>query len=197
MHRKGVVSVTKFCRRCDRETERTPTGICSPCNNAKAKAWRKKHPDDNKTRVAKWRAEDPKRARESENAWHARNADKVQAYRRQWYDKNADKIRAASKKWYVDNTDRAIETRMARRGWSRVRFDAAWEYQRGLCAICDVQMVRRGEPRAHRASCDHDHTTGAPRKLLCTKCNAGIGFFDDNPEVIRRAALYLESSHEF
>ncbi|MDQ4142737.1 MAG: endonuclease VII domain-containing protein [Actinomycetota bacterium] len=56
------------------------------------------------------------------------------------------------------------------------------EAQGGLCAICQVK------PAAH---VDHCHTTGKVRGVLCFNCNGGLGRFEDDPEVMRRAIEYL------
>ncbi len=61
--------------------------------------------------------------------------------------------------------------------------DAMLEEQGGSCAICRI------EPAAH---VDHDHATGAVRALLCFNCNGGLGQFEDDPEVLRAAARYVE-----
>jgi hypothetical protein len=39
---------------------------------------------------------------------------------------------------------------------------------------------------------DHDHITGRVRALLCSGCNTGIGHLQDDPDVLRRAADYIE-----
>ena len=57
--------------------------------------------------------------------------------------------------------------------------------QQGLCPIC-----RRGLPPTPHV--DHDHVTGAVRAVLCFNCNGGLGQFRDPPDVLRRAAAYLE-----
>lgn len=54
--------------------------------------------------------------------------------------------------------------------------------QQGVCLIC----LRR--PAVH---VDHDHVTGEVRGMLCFRCNAALGQFDDTPATLRRAARYL------
>lgn len=62
-----------------------------------------------------------------------------------------------------------------------------FEAQGQACYIC------RRHPRNQRLAVDHDHTTGVVRGLLCKKCNRDIlGHVGDSPEVLRRAAEYLE-----
>lgn len=67
--------------------------------------------------------------------------------------------------------------------------------QNGVCAICKKPEthVRLGKVTTLRV--DHCHKTGKNRKLLCNMCNGGLGFFQDNPELLLTAAQYLKS-HE-
>lgn len=57
--------------------------------------------------------------------------------------------------------------------------------QGGVCCIC------LAAPPAH---VDHSHETGRVRGVLCFSCNAALGQFKDQPEVIRRAAAYVEGN---
>lgn len=41
---------------------------------------------------------------------------------------------------------------------------------------------------------DHDHKTGKVRGRLCGRHNQGLGLFQDNPRLLRKAALYLEQT---
>jgi len=42
-------------------------------------------------------------------------------------------------------------------------------------------------------SVDHDHKSGKIRGLLCNRCNRAIGMFEDNKELLRLAANYLDN----
>jgi Recombination endonuclease VII len=55
----------------------------------------------------------------------------------------------------------------------------------GVCCICLA---------AAPAHVDHCHETGRVRGVLCFSCNAALGHFKDQPEVIRRAAAYVEGN---
>jgi hypothetical protein len=70
----------------------------------------------------------------------------------------------------------------------QAEYDALFEAQGGVCAVCGHP------PKRYRLSLDHDHKTMALRGLLCHACNRLIGFARDNPERLRRAADYLEGS---
>lgn len=62
--------------------------------------------------------------------------------------------------------------------------------QDGKCKICgrDDSSLTRG------LAVDHCHSSQAVRGLLCARCNLSIGQFEDNPELLRRAARYVETA---
>ncbi|WP_346660061.1 endonuclease VII domain-containing protein [Streptomyces sp. WMMB303] len=49
-------------------------------------------------------------------------------------------------------------------------------------------------PRPVPEHVDHDHGTGRVRGVLCFSCNAALGQFRDRPDVMRRAAAYVEGN---
>lgn len=55
--------------------------------------------------------------------------------------------------------------------------------QEGKCAACDLIKP---------LVLDHDHTTGEPRLLLCTTCNAALGLLHESPDKIRALLTYAE-----
>jgi len=63
------------------------------------------------------------------------------------------------------------------------------------CAICGRKLGhkkgRSGLPS--RLVIDHEHKTGKIRGLLCSRCNSGIGIFEEKIELLEAAIKYLES----
>lgn len=64
-------------------------------------------------------------------------------------------------------------------------YQTMFEAQGGLCPIC----LKASDRTLH---VDHCHKTGKIRALVCHRCNPGLGHFNDDPAVLRRAADYLE-----
>lgn len=56
------------------------------------------------------------------------------------------------------------------------------------CAICKEDL--------EDGHLDHNHGTDLVRSVLCLKCNAGIGLFNEDPATLRAAAAYLEAHTE-
>jgi Recombination endonuclease VII len=71
------------------------------------------------------------------------------------------------------------------------------ENQGGGCAICGTRVPsqrKRKYVSVEMFFVDHCHATGKVRGLLCSRCNRGIGYFDDNPGRLEMAAAYLKES---
>lgn len=62
------------------------------------------------------------------------------------------------------------------------------EAQDNKCAIC--QSTEAGG-RHNTFAVDHDHATGAVRGLLCSNCNLGIGYLQDDVTRLAAAITYL------
>jgi hypothetical protein len=70
------------------------------------------------------------------------------------------------------------------------------EAQRNTCMICGDAPDPNGVKASSRLHVDHDHVTGKVRALICIRCNQGIGYFRDDPELLRTAALYILKHRE-
>lgn len=104
--------------------------------------------------------------------WQAKNRDRRNAYRRD--------------NPMPSNQGEARHTKHLKRtyGLGRDEYEAMLEVQAHACAIC-------GGTDTKRLSVDHCHLSQRIRGLLCRKCNTGLGFFRDDPEIVKRAAAYL------
>lgn len=97
-----------------------------------------------------------------------------------------------ARKWRAANKDRSrnIDLKKAY-GISLEDYNNILEKQKGACAICEEPetMVIKGIPV--RLAVDHCHNSLKIRGLLCTKCNRGLGGFNDDPELLIKAAKYV------
>lgn len=62
------------------------------------------------------------------------------------------------------------------------------------CTICTIKETRLMVDHDH-SCCPGERTCGkCIRGILCDKCNRGLGFFNDNPDLLQRAIEYLAVS---
>lgn len=94
-------------------------------------------------------------------------------YKRAYRAKNKDIIRAQNKR--------------RNPGWDIDRYNQYVELQNNRCAICGTD-----NPGLADWCCDHCHTEDKARGLLCVQCNAGLGYFKDNPKFLQSAIEYLK-----
>jgi hypothetical protein len=96
---------------------------------------------------------------------------------------NPERTRGNSERWRKKMKDQLPDYRRRRKfGLELGEFERRSKAQGGLCAICK---------EARDLVVDHCHTSGDIRGLLCKKCNSGIGFLGDNPDLLRSALAYL------
>ena len=125
--------------------------------------------------------------------WRKANPDKYREACQRSNDMNRGRIRVRSHEWYLQNKQKASQTnrknKLKKYGLTEQQFEALLLAQQCLCAICQVLM--------QKPVVDHDHETGKARGILCPRCNAGLGMFQDRREVILRAATYLMSNSSY
>src|SRR5262245_24185968 len=168
----------------------------SPQKLESIRAWRQKNPEKvreyqhrysstHKEAALKWRHE--KRNPESKEKGYARSAEHRKR-RREMDPEYRKKLSLRSMQWAAANRDRflAIQWRTHLRRKYNIsveEYEALLVRQGNACAICGTVT---------KLKLDHDHKTGAIRGALCHGCNAGIGFFAENPRALRAAAQYVE-----
>lgn len=108
-----------------------------------------------------------------------------------YYQSNSKQHILRAKQWALANPDKRKKNRKHHNlkttyGISLEEFNQLLASQSGKCAVCESLLIR---PHV-----DHCHYTKNIRGLLCPGCNVGIGHLKNDPEICRKAALYLESS---
>jgi hypothetical protein len=114
----------------------------------------------------------------------------------QYYD-NLEHNRKRSLDYYYDHREEAsIRNRSyylkTKFGITLEQYQEMFDAQGGVCAICGKPETSKSNTGDDKLlAVDHDHKTGEIRGLLCNKCNAGIGHFDDSDNLLEKAIKYL------
>lgn len=108
----------------------------------------------------------------------------------EWRKKNPDLVREKAKKRAKDESykeKRRWQALERTYGITKEKYFELLEIQGGGCAICG----RGIESGSSKLAVDHDHESGQIRGLLCFRCNYGLSWFQENPRLLGRAAVYL------
>lgn len=107
-----------------------------------------------------------------------------------------EKLRQSGKRY------RAAHPENAHRQWIKCKYNITHDQyqemlrlQNGVCAICkngNIHRTRWGVDSV-RLVVDHCHTSKKVRGLLCHACNAGLGYFRENSNILKAAIGYLET----
>ena len=117
--------------------------------------------------------------------YRARNPEKVRDTHRRFMERNRTSILERRRDTDRDRTF----------GLTTGEFDKLLKSQSGVCAICGLPETRKSirlDGTTQPLCVDHDHRTGRVRGLLCSKCNCGIGYFNDDPNLTVAATAYLK-----
>lgn len=156
-------------------------------NRRRALEWYHRNKERAKARVAKWQRDNPEKVKESRE----RRKVAIRDSQKRSYEKRKQHYVGAAVEWNRTHPERrrktsrdyAFRARLKRYGITEKDFNRAQEEQGNCCAICGEMKI---------LCIDHCHNTGQFRSLLCKTCNVGLGSFKDNPELLRKAALYVE-----
>lgn len=115
---------------------------------------------------------------------------KLKAARRVAGHPMVQKVKDREKTWRDRNPELARSSRSGMRFAPGQTVAGLLAEQDNKCVICDRELA----PGHMGHHVDHCHDTKMVRGVLCPKCNLGIGHLQDNPQLLRAAAIYLEVS---
>jgi hypothetical protein len=126
--------------------------------------------------------------------WQRTHPENYKRSMQKWVRANLDKVNARSKAFYARHPDKAkLKAKRIRLrldfGLTIEQYEMMLVAQGGVCAICGKEEKAAGRTFL---SVDHCHHTGEVRGLLCSRCNPGVGLFNDDPILLRNAAEYIE-----
>lgn len=117
-------SKSKFCKRCEADTERNSRGECRACARASSAAWQAANPEKVKARRAAYRAANPDKLKASYASWASANPEKIKARNTHYHEANkereretgaayravnAEKLKAKNQAWRLQNPDKVKE----------------------------------------------------------------------------------------
>jgi hypothetical protein len=76
-------------------------------------------------------------------------------------------------------------------GLDFTQYTEMFNNQKGCCKICNKHLSEVDKGKKKSLCVDHCHDTKIVRGLLCDKCNRGLGLFNDNIEMLKKAIDYL------
>lgn len=129
----------------------------------------------------KYRSKNREKINAATREWYKQNKSKVKEYHKRYREKHLDRIRANQRKnnkKYYDKYVYGLDEN------TRLKI---YDRQKKKCAICGKNLPFK------KTNIDHNHKTGEIRGILCSKCNIGLGYIEDN-EFNRKAKEYLKNS---
>ncbi len=199
------------CGRCgeQREAEQYPPsqrhngGYCRPCKQAYEKAHPRKRYKPGRNYSEKcYRCGTPRA--EDDRAHIGYCGDCFRAYNRERYRLNGSKRSTHCTVCGMERVDEGkhpcycprclyIWSLQYKYGLTPADYQDMLVAQGGGCAICGIaQSQIWKENWNHPLEVDHCHDTGKVRGLLCSSCNVSLGRFKHDPDLLRRAAEYVE-----
>jgi hypothetical protein len=100
-----------------------------------------------------------------------------------------DLIVHGRKSYFLCSPCKADMNRLDRFGLSPADYEFLLKIQGYNCAVCNDPL----KLKQYRFAVDHCHDSDDVRGVLCVRCNTALGSFDDDPDLLLRAAEYLNS----
>lgn len=165
--------MTRVCKKCGAEKELNAErfrphghapGFRHCCRNCE------------RTRIEDYRKKHPGESARNAREWARNNPEQHAATKRAWRKANPRKHKSA----------------VLRRAYGITfeDYEALLKNQGGGCAICGAENA---DSKGRMLHVDHCHATGQVRGLLCKDCNTMVGYAQDQPAILFRAAQYLRS----
>ena len=124
-----------------------------------------------------------------------KNKERIKNRRKQFYKENRERLLTIQKNY---NEKHLVGIRKYQRVYYRYKcygigkdeFEQMLLSQNNRCGICEIIFDLSSKKNCPHV--DHNHNTGKLRRLLCMKCNCGIGNFNEDTSLMKKAIEYLQ-----
>lgn len=173
LHRDGLTTHCKDCRVIS-------TKEYNANNKEKIRIRDKKYLQNNKEKVRirriKYYKKERKNILEKKKIYYRENKTIRSMYNKSYRKANKEDLARKNKDWRYRE----------KYGMSLVEAEERYVFQGKKCLGCDKEL-------GINFVVDHDHNTNKVRGLLHDNCNKALGFVNDDPEILRALANYLET----
>lgn len=138
----------KFCKKCQKDTERHARGGCNDCVKIRTAAYRAANADRAKEYAVSYRSANREKMRECSAAWGKANKDKVNSANAAYRASNQEKRKANNAAWCmanpgarrIHNQNRRARKRANGGTLSRGLSAKLFKLQKGKCACCALPL---------------------------------------------------------
>lgn len=190
----------KICNKCKQEFPRTSEyfnrdnkrkdGLYSTCKKCQKK-YREQRKEKTKLISNNYYLNHKEQILLKSHEHYQQNSEKYKLYRLQNKEKQ-DKYNKEYRSTHEENKEHKNELRIKRQyGITINEYNDMLKKQDNKCAICGKELIV-GNEIIH---IDHSHITGKVRGILCMKCNLQLGVYENNKELFKLMAKYLETNN--
>ena len=177
--RKSTAQPFCFKHNVDKKLNSANRYICNQCNNEKRRILRGQNPEHYKAIDA---------------AYYQRQ--EVKERQKKWLQEDRKNNPERYKIYNKTNNNKDSELKSLKKSLQAINLSLEKYFQmleecNNKCMICKKDEIKTRQGNKTRLCIDHCHTSGKIRGLLCHKCNAALGMFEDNTDSIQEALNYL------
>lgn len=114
-------------------------------------------------------------------------------YGKKYREKHKDRIKLKKRKYQKEKPQIKYNWYLQKQyGISLKEYEEIFKLQDNSCAICKSKKVKNKQHKYLHL--DHCHKTGKIRGILCSRCNVGLGHFNDDIKLLYEVIRYLEKN---
>jgi hypothetical protein len=115
--------------------------------------------------------------------YYASHREKKKEEQRKYRSLHKEEVKKRAKERYKNNRHY-----LAKYGITLEEYNRLLIAQNNECKICHKHISQS----KYAFAVDHDHNTGIVRGLLCRQCNAALGLFGEDTNILLSAIIYLK-----